>query len=624
MHIAVVRYNRNPPVECAVQMADEAFCVSSAICTGDLMIPVVNGKVSNEMFCVTGYVTKYQYRMLFAELFGVIDNEHQLYLKAPSSMKSKSLVDVYERGFYRYICRLSKFGKGFAVTRDTQQRLYSSMCEGLVVGVAKYKHSEDSSENTIDRFIRYILYYVDKYFEIESSVISGELRGVLYYAEMQSKRYWSGSYSLFKAVTKAYNELKRCGKRSINERDIVKYFNDNKNSKVSVRAVRNAFDHCGCARKSKLHNNLDRESLLSILESQYNAHVQLTGRLKAFSQDAYDGFEIAYKMREQLFDAFSDGQTGRAVLTKDLAEMIDIMYFWCLPLEDCTYTERVVRKNRNEIVVDLSVPSIGAHGATPSMVSRIPLADIEHRRHITLRIGFALRPALIYAARHKGGLSNVTDDDVLEARNLVKRVRWLITSRGYMQNGHKNCLPVLREWYLVSSGYVPGIQRTFEGDPIRVVLDYSNHPMVVWERPSVVAGCCNTVRSHNVRYPTGDAIECVRKAHAFKKRLSELRGRMEYRAVYILCSKHDADLVKTKSIGNPGNSKKKKIFTYYKKVLRWLPVLGISVGDRRLPGSDVNISSLHTPICVYNKIFACKSEAKDLHVDTTLSGVHII
>jgi hypothetical protein len=237
-------------------------------------------------------------------------------------------------------------------------------------------------------------------------------------------------------------------------------------------------------------------------------------------------------MREQLFHAMakaSDEGVGKptSILTAETAEIIDLLYFGCLPFDSCEYTQTVDMKKL--VDVDSQLKTLKANYSELSIASKkSERAFYRERREALSReverltsgftvgvpdvvggaqvgmLGFPMfnasqvaierfyecvchSVALVVALRrsdHKDK-RQVTTQEFRDALAKVSRVKKFIVRRGFLNPESSKCLPIIREVYNIQIGCTPTTQVL--GKDILHSLDLSGSRKTLWLRPRNIA-----------------------------------------------------------------------------------------------------------------------------------------
>lgn len=590
----------------SIDALEEWRGLTLAVACGDCLIPSIGGSIDFELFPGGDYINKSEWQFLISGCFGFsVDG----FIERPYGLYTLALE---LSGFIRGKRKVSYPSIDGATLRAAKNRVYGAACEGVIEGLARYKPAEDRDDEFL---LAHCAHWAKMFAHHEAIVIRGESGGILHEAELSQKEAFGGSYSRLKTLAWAYGEAWSVRCRNPTVGDILSVIKERKSSITEGQIVKFLEDRgvrCVDAESNKSLPDDTKDDVIAVYRSERDDVPPMYSR-PSISQDVVDGLEVLSIFRDQLFSALSVPDSHYFCLNPDVAEILDIMFFRALPLENSLYYSLVdecdgfgdgcfgLENNpswdqwRSYIAhcqASVYVPSIvpGLSGFVDSGRLGLPVNhDGEEDRELfallkgIFRKGrFDHRVALILSLRRAGrmGLHRVVTPDLFkECLEEVREVQIGIHGRGVIDPSSDTCVPVIREINFLSSGFSIAPQRCLDGRGVSVLCtDGVVRPMVSWVRdhyPTETVKPKNPVRRSPTRIDVGAELNRLRLRKELEKREKEevIKGNLEWRYVFVR-NTEDPEVSSSETINTLWGKKARSLG--YKIVKRLLPVVSQS------------------------------------------------
>lgn len=596
MTLRVEQHDKCPLCE----VADGTSTVE-AIAVGTLKVPAnriapFRMSVGNGPECAfgdVGFLSHYQYRLACGEIMAF----------AYAHLCAMACYDIDP--MLRWRRKSLPPVKGTA--EDLRCRTFTAAVEGLLYGLATWdsaKHADKTCEAALRALFGHTMFWADQYAEWEACVIRAEREGALAEAELTLRDKLGTRYRDARAASVA------CGR-----------YAQEYGSLPSKRALSEYIEERGYGRSRTIANAKRAlayvaDGSLPDLVALYCLRVgddpDMLGSLGP-APELYDALEVLARLRHELMDELARG----GVLTPDVAETVDLLYFGAVPVESHEYTgedtvaactvvrdklrklrspRRLAELERELIELEASnvvvVPSPG--GVFSVGMVRFPAGpeDSLACRHLrrSSRWSAVAAVALELICRRVieelPGLSRdsayrlIEPADFSETVETVRAVEALIRRRGYLDVESARCLPTVREVRRLSEGYFPVALRTCEGDALYVCEGSVAKPMMAWQRETAIRSIGGG------RFDVRSMYSAIEDMKRFDDACS-VAGRTESRYVYVRCGAAEADVsVERERVTSKfGKRAVSTVKAHYRRELRELPKTNIRVGDSRIPGA---------------------------------------
>jgi len=531
------------------QPTADLFSLTKRIASGDLFIPKKLVDMDERAKARTivdlsrmgseGFVTKKDWDGLVSELL-----DSRVYLAngklAPASDSQLGMFANYIlcKAGIRWDDRSNQFTgkdvlKGIkGANADDRLRVILSGMEGLLYGIVTWEPKKDF-ENPVKDFVKHIWDCVDKYMRLEMWNIRGEHYGLAEETELTMRRMLSGSFARYRVISRAVNNLERRSER-INVKSVT-------DELISMNVAPSTFR---CKRSTE--NYYLKEAIFKILnparlisysdcqedEDDYSRFVPVykpvleisdtiarisvndlavatMGRPQALTLKHLEGYSTLLVMRDELMVALGKVSNGKdnGVFTAKEAELLDILFFSDLPLENEDYSDQSdwitlcklraeleftkSKKQKEEINSRIKsikaksyieVPEVKGAFSSPhyGLIKQVPLKGFKNTW-----INRSAYKLALSTLSEKG--IPVTGRALAMSIDFARKFVFKIRSHGFLDPNSSKCIPCIRGFYLGEHGlsddynevvpeinYGPSVSDLSENSEWRKVLDL-NH-----------------------------------------------------------------------------------------------------------------------------------------------------